>query len=124
MAEESSRVAGMKTRMKAPARPRWRSGPTIRRTARSRLVDEHEAEVAQREVVEREAPAPRLGERRLEHYQHRQEERQRRHDEAVAQHRPAPRTEWHDPALAALAGEGHVALAGDDAALQPEEEDG
>ena len=88
---------------------------------RRALVEEHERHVAQREVVEREPAPPRLGEGGLQHDHHRQEERQRGHEQAPGQQRPAPAAEPDQPALAALAGERHVAAARDDAALEPEE---
>src|SRR5262249_26239269 len=79
------------------------------RLLRLGLLEQQVMKIVQGEVVEREAAAPGLGERRLQQHRHGQDHRQRTDEQRVAEHRPAPRPEADDAALAALAGHRRVA---------------
>src|SRR5437879_642737 len=95
-----------------------------RRVARQRVLEQREMEIGQRYVIEREAAAPRLRQRRLADDDHRHEERQRADEEAPCEQRPLPVPEPYRAALATLAGERDIALAAGQVSLQREEQDG
>jgi hypothetical protein len=94
------------------------------RLLRLGLLEQQIVKILEREIVERKTAPPRLGEGGLQQHRHRQQHRERAHEERVAAHDPAPGAEPDHAALAALAGHRRVAAPADDRALQPEHQHG
>ena len=83
--------------------------------------NEEIAEIVERQVVETEPPCPGFGRGRLQQHQIRQHNRQHQNEQAIAEKHPAPGSEPHGPALAALAGQRDVAPPAEDGLLEQEQ---
>ena len=94
------------------------------RLLRLGLLDQKIIEVVKRQIVEAEPAAPGLGKGGLEQHHHGKKNRKRADEQRIAEHGPAPGPQRDHPAFAALAGDGGVAFATEQGALQPEHQDG
>ena len=88
------------------------------------MLEQDEAEVRDGDVVEQEPAPPGLGEGRMDQEDVGQEHRQGGHEHGIAEHHPAPAAEQDRAPLAALAGQGHEALAPHDQPLDQHQQDG